>query len=400
MFSNIKNHPQDPIEALYLRAQADTRAETLNLGIGVYRDNQGNAPIFKSVRDAELRVVQAAATKSYMSSYGNLEYIAACEKLVFGKEHKIIKDKRVISAQCPGAGAGLRVGAELAKSLNALDCSKEATRVWFSDPVWNHQVGFFTGAGLQDKYYSYYNQDKCSIDFEAMLKSLEALRPNDLVVIHGCCHNPTGADLNLHQWQKLTEFLQEKQAIPFVDIAYQGYGAGIEQDVEGARYMASKMDNMLLTLSSSKSFGVYRDRAGLISVIHSSSDADSLKRYIGDLIRSIYFMPPNHAAAVIAEILNDSNLEQLWRSEVDSIRKRIQGCRNALSSAIASIDPTQRVDYLQEQKGMFSCFPLNSEQLKALESEYAIYLLPNGRINFAAMSESHAPRIAKALCAL
>jgi len=393
VFNKVSNHHDDPIEALYLRASNDTRPDVLNLGIGVYRDEFGNAPIFECVQLAEQRILETSTTKGYTSPFGNKEYIKLTEELVFGKEHPALTDKRIISAQCPGAGAGLRIGAELTRSLNA------NAQAWFSNPVWEHQINFFSQAGLAKQQYAYYDSKTFSIDFPAMLSSLQGIKPGDLVVIHGCCHNPTGADLTLEQWRQLTDFLLEKQVIPFVDIAYQGYGTSIGEDVLGVQHMASKMDNMLVAVSSSKSFAVYRDRAGLISVIHSSSHSDrhSLARYVRDIIRGTYFMPPEHAAAVIAEILKNNDLEQSWRNEIDIIRNRIKRCRNALASAISLVDPTQPIEHLKTQKGMFSSFPLSTQQLKVLEEEHRIYLLNSGRINFAAMTENHAERIAKSI---
>ena len=406
MFQKVLNHHNDPIEDLYIRAQTDGRPNVLNLGIGVYRDAVGNAPIFDCVREAEQRILAKSDTKAYMTPLGNPEYITESEKLIFGSEHSVLASGRVISAQCPGAGAGLRIGAELSKAL----CP--GARAWFSEPVWEHQTEFFTKAGVERKQYAYYEAESCSIDFTAMLNSLEDLKAADLVVIHGCCHNPTGADLSIEQWQQLTDFLIEKQAIPFVDIAYQGYGTSLEDDVLGMQYMASKMDNMLVTLSSSKSFAVYRDRTAMLSIIHSQShpDPDSLERYFRDIIRGIYFMPPNHAAAVIAEILTNPELTQSWRAEIDMIRSRIRHCRNALADAVSALKPDYPVQQLRNQQGIFSCFSLDQGQLQTLEKEHQLYLLPcvdsrsnqiaYGRINFAAMTEHHADRIAKSICSL
>lgn len=396
MFSKIKDYADDPIESLYLRSGADKREGVLNLGIGVYRDEHGHAPVFDCVQIAEQRLAEQNESKSYMTPMGNPEYIAATEKLIFGADHPVLKDKRIISAQCPGAGGGLRLGAELIKSL------KPDASVWFSEPVWEHQIEFFSRAGLSTKHYRYYDPNSHKIEFDEMLDSMQTVQQGDLIIIHGCCHNPTGADLSLKQWRELTDFLLEKKAIPFVDIAYQGYGSGIEEDVAGMQYMASKMENMLVTLSSSKSFAVYRDRAGLVSVIHSASHPDraSLQRYVRDLIRGTYFMPPNHGAAVIAEILNDPELYQSWRAEIDKIRHRIARCRNALADALEKVDSNNSYEFLRQQKGMFSCLPLNSEQLAELEQEHRIYLLHSGRINFAAMTENHAERIAKSIYAV
>jgi len=338
-------------------------------------------------------VVKASVSKSYLTPLGNEDYIRESEKLIFGPQHSVIQEGRVISAQCPGAGGGLRLGAELLKRL------QPGASVWFSDPVWDHQIDFFTSAGLEAKSYHYYDSQTRRIDFGAMLLSLSKANAGDMIVIHACCHNPTGADLSLIQWQKLTELLIEKQLLPFVDIAYQGYGSGIEEDVLGMQTMASQMDNMLVTLSSSKSFAVYRDRTGLLSIIHASNHQhrDSLKRYFRDLIRGTYFMPPDHAAAVVAEILMNEDLKRIWREELDGVRARILGCRRALAESISKLNSSAPTQYLIEQKGMFSCFALSAQQLEKLESEFGIYLLHSGRINFAAMTKNHAPRIAHAL---
>ena len=311
MFQKVLNHHNDPIEDLYIRAQTDGRPNVLNLGIGVYRDAFGNAPIFDCVREAEQRILAKSDTKAYMTPLGNPEYIAESEKLIFGSEHPVLASGRVISAQCPGAGAGLRIGAELSRAL----CP--GARAWFSDPVWEHQTEFFTKTGVERKQYAYYEAESCSIDFTAML-----------------------------------------------------------------------------------------------SIIHSQSqpDPDSLEHYFRDIIRGIYFMPPNHAAAVIAEILTNPGLTQSWRAEIDMIRSRIRHCRNALADAVSALKPDYPVQQLRNQQGMFSCFSLDRGQLQTLEKEHQLYLLPcvdsrsnqiaYGRINFAAMTEHHADHIAKSICSL
>ena len=396
MFDHITQYPDDPIEELYIRAAEDRRDNVLNLGIGVYRDSQGRAPIFDCVKTAEQYIVDKADSKSYLTPLGNERFIEVTEKLLFGEQHPVISEGRVISAQCPGAGGGLRIGAELLKSISP------HARVWFSAPVWEHQIGFFTCAGLQKEHYQYYDRDQHRIDFPAMLASVDAMNAGDLMVIHGCCHNPTGADLSLEQWKALTERLIEKQVIPFVDIAYQGFGVGIEDDVLGTQWMAAHTPNMLLAYSASKSFGLYRDRAGLFSLIHNKGHQDgaSLKRYLRDLIRGLYFMPPDHAASVVAEILLDPTLKRQWRTEVDGIRQRVRSCREALAGAIDTISPDFGSDFIRSQKGMFSCFNFTEDQLRRLEQEFRIYLLPGGRLNFAAMTHEHASRIAQAICSV
>ncbi len=396
VFSRITDHPDDPIESHYLRSLEDEREAVLNLGIGVYRDETGQAPLFESVRIAEQNLAQRAESKSYSTPFGHQGYIEVTEKLILGSDHAVLKNRRIISAQSPGAGGGLRIGAELLRSLNP------DTHVWFSDPVWEHQMDFFSRAGLEVRRYRYYDSHRQQLDFSGMLESLDRARPGDLVVLHGCCHNPTGADLSWHHWSQLADFFRQRDLVPFIDIAYQGYGDGIETDVLGLQCMADHLDEMLITVSSSKSFAVYRDRAGLFSLIHGSDHPDpaSLKRYLRDTIRGTYFMPPEHGAAVIAEIFMDEQLIQKWRQEIDGIRTRIRSCRAALADALGAIEPDMQTAYLREQHGMFSCLPLDASQLTRLEQEHCIYLLPGGRINFAAMNEDQAERIAQAIVAV
>ena len=261
MFREMSRYEDDPIESMFVRLAADRSPGKMDLGIGVFRDDSGQVPVFRAVRDAELRVVRREESKSYIGPLGNLEYCRAVERLVLGPEHAAPGNDRVISTQTGGAGSALRLGAELVQTLS------RRSRLWVSDPVWPHQLDFFEQAGMQVMTYRYYDQYESVPRFDEMLEDLEGLRRDDLLLLHGCCHNPTGQDLDLDQWQAVSELVAEKGAVPFVDVAYQGFGRGIEEDVAGVRLMAGQAPQMLLAVSSSKTFGIYRERAGMLSVV-------------------------------------------------------------------------------------------------------------------------------------
>jgi aspartate/tyrosine/aromatic aminotransferase len=393
MFNNLTNYEDDPIEALFTRISADHSADKIDLGIGVFRDHSGQVPVMQAVVEAEQQLLKQNASKSYMSPLGNMAYCADVERSVFGADHEVLQ--RIVSAQTPGAGAGLRGAAEFVKSL-----SPEA-RVWFGSPCWGHQIEFFEQAGLRIKQYRYYNRVEGELDFSGMLEDLSALQKDDVLLLHGCCHNPTGEDLSLAQWQTIAEVIKEKQVVPLVDIAYQGFGGGIEEDVAGVRLLAAQVPQLILTVSSSKSFGIYRERAGLLSIIHEAkANADSLRRKLRDTLRQLYFMAPNHGAAIVHEILSSETLQALWRNELNAVRHQIVAMRGALKVTLEEANPSFDASFIQRQKGMFSCLPLSAEQQRSMEQQYHIYMLPNARVNVAAMSKQQSRVLAEAFAAI
>jgi len=290
MFKDICDYANDPIEAMFKRLAEDTNPDKIDLGIGVFRDDSGKVPVMQAVRKAEQQLFEQDLPKSYISPLGNSGYCRDMEQLALGSDHPVLKEGRIISAQTPGAGSALRAGAELAHSLSP------GAVVWVSKPVWGHQLEFFEKAGIQVRFYRYYDQLNSTQDFAGMIEDLQAMKPNDLLLLHGCCHNPTGQDLTLEQWRTVADLVVATGAVPFVDVAYQGFGAGIEEDVAGLRAFAEIVPQMLLTVSSSKSFGIYRERAGLLSVIISADakDPESVRRKLRDTVRQLYFMAPDH----------------------------------------------------------------------------------------------------------
>lgn len=392
MFSSLTNYPNDPIEALFKRLADDPHADKIDLGIGVYRDESGNVPVMRAVRKAEQQLFERNLPKSYMSPLGNPEYCRDVERLVLGADHPVLQDERIISAQTPGAGSALRAGAELVHSL------APGSVVWVSQPVWGHQLEFFEKAGIRVRTYRYYDQVHSKLQFPEMLDDLQAMKRDDLLLLHGCCHNPTGQDLLPDQWQAVAALVEKTGALPFVDIAYQGFGEGIEQDVAGVRAFAQSVSQMLLTVSSSKSFGIYRERAGLLSVVVASDagDKESVRRKLRDTVRQLYFMAPNHGAAVVHEILATPVLEALWRDELDEIRQHVVNMRSALRRTIEAANSDFSAAFLEAQHGMFSCLPISAAEQRQIEERFHIYMLPNARVNVAAMNKSQSQRLAEA----
>ena len=391
MFRDLSPYEDDPIESMFVRLGADRSPERMDLGIGVFRDDSGEVPVFRAVLEAESRVVAREESKAYKGPLGNLDYCRVAEQLILGPEHPVLSTGSVVSTQSPGAGSALRVGAELVRSV-----SRES-RVWVSDPVWPHQLEFFEQPGMKVMTYGYYDQFRSVLQFDEMLEDLKGMRRDDLLLLHGCCHNPTGQDLDLDQWQALTELVLEKGAIPFIDVAYQGFGLGIEEDVAGVRLMASQVPQMMLAVSSSKTFGIYRDRAGMLSVIvpPAANVATNVRRRIRDLARQLYFMPPDHGAAIVLEILSSPDLESLWRSELDEVRHEIVRKRAMIRKMMEAESEGFDASYFERQLGMFSCLPISADEQRLMEDLFHIYMLPNARVNVAAMKLSDARTLAR-----
>jgi len=392
LFNKIQNYKSDPIESLFDRLADDNDPNKIDLGIGVFRDETGQVPVMQAVHLAEQELLNRADSKSYISPLGNTAYCKDIEKLALGSEHPVLRDGRIISAQTPGAGSALRAGAEFVNQLNP------ESMLWASQPVWGHQLEFFEKVGMKIHRYRYYDQQNSLLDFDGMLEDLRGMQRNDLLLIHACCHNPTGEDLSLQQWQELADLVIHTGALPFVDVAYQGFGEGIEEDVAGLRLFAQRVPQMLLTVSSSKSFGIYRERAGLLSVIVSaddSTDIRSVRLKLRDTARQLYFMPPDHGAAVVHEIMSNPELEQLWRQELNEIRQHIIDMRSLLRQAIEAANPDFDASFIERQHGMFSCLPITAKEQEFLENKYHIYMLPDARMNVAAMNSNQLSKLSE-----
>jgi len=395
MFEHLPTPVDDPIESLFQRLYEDTRPDKLDLGIGVYRNEEGKIPLFAAVKEAEQRMLASTPHKGYISPMGNMAYCRQVSALVLGHDHARLQGVSPVMAQTPGAGGSLRMAAEVIKQL------RPGSRIWFPDPVWLHQIDFFRNAGLEIRHYRYYDVETGALQVDAMLEDLAAMRRDDVLILHGSCHNPTGEDPPLWLWQQLSDLALRTGAIPLVDLAYQGFGDGIEADVAGLRLMAAAVPQMILVVSSSKSFGIYRDRAGLLALLHDNpQEADKLRVLLRDRIRANYFMPPDHGAQLIATILEDADLTRMWREELDAVRTRIHSLRQLLRREVELAVPGFDAAFLERQKGMFSCLPVSPAQQLRLENEFGLFMLPNARLNFAALAQKQATRVAQAFAAV
>lgn len=382
MFEGLKALPQDPILSLMLKYQQDDSPAKLDLGIGVYKDEQGNTPIMQAVHTAEKQLLQTETTKSYIAPAGSPLYNQRIRELVFGADHPVLRDNRVASAQTPGGCGALRMAAEFIRG-----CSTSSS-VWVSTPTWANHIPLLGGAGLPLKEYPYYDYDNKTIRFQAMLDTLEQAVAGDFVLLHGCCHNPSGADLNREQWLAVAELCARKGLIPFVDMAYQGLGISLDEDAFGVRMLAEKMPEMLIASSCSKNFGLYRERTGTLFIVGANAEQTATAgSQLFSKIRSHYSMPPSHGAAIVETILGDQQLNQIWQAELQGMRQRIQGLRESLVRHIAASDIDADFSFIEQQFGMFSFLGITPQQVELLRTRYSIYLIDSSRMNVAGLND-------------
>ncbi|MBE9399407.1 aspartate/tyrosine/aromatic aminotransferase [Pontibacterium sp. N1Y112] len=382
MFEVLKPIPQDPILAMMASYREDTHPQKIDLGIGVYKNDLGETPIMQAVQQAEARLLQSETTKSYTAPAGSPLFNLRSAQLVFGAEHPALNDGRVISAQTPGGCGALRMGAEFLRG-----CSSES-RVWVSTPTWANHIPLLGGAGLDIVEYPYYDYANKAIQFDAMLQALESARQGDFILLHGCCHNPSGADLNREQWDAVADLLERKGLIPFVDMAYQGLGSGLDDDAYGVRMLAARMPEMLVATSCSKNFGLYRERTGTLFIVGETPEQTSnAGSQLFSKIRSHYSMPPSHGAAIVETILSDDELSTLWQDELSLMRHRIQGLRQSLVTKITASDIQGDFSFIEQQFGMFSFLGITPQQVEQLRTEHSIYMIDSSRMNVAGLNE-------------
>ena len=395
MFETLKELPQDAILGIMTLFREDQDPGKIDLSVGVYQDEDGNTPILDTVRRAEQQLIAAQQTKSYVAIAGNADFNAQMETLMFGADHVALRDGRISTVQSPGGSGGLCVAAHLI--LRA----KPGARVWLSDPSWPNHSPLLKLAGLTLEQYPYYDRAKHRIDFEAMLATFEELDGGEIVLLHGCCHNPSGADLSYEQWDTLAELFERRGIIPFIDFAYLGLGDGIDEDAYGVRVMAERLPEVVVVSSCSKNFGLYRERVGSVSVV--SADANSAKIALGNasnVARGIYSMPPDHGAAIVAEILSDEGLRALWYDEVGAMRNRLNALRQLLVDKLAERNDTHDFSFIAQERGMFSFLGISREQIVRLREEFHVYMVESSRINIAGVNRRNADTIADAIVAV
>ncbi|WP_105901992.1 amino acid aminotransferase [Vibrio gangliei] len=395
MFEKVPAAPADPILGLTEEFKSDSRATKINLGVGIYKNEEGQTPVLATVKKAEAALLESEKTKSYLTIEGTAEYGLAVQKLLFGSDSKIVTEKRAKTAQAPGGTGALRVAGEFIKrELNA-------GKIWISNPTWANHVGVFTAAGVETAQYNYYNAETHDKDFDAMLASLADAQAGDVVLLHGCCHNPTGIDPTAEEWEQLAKLCADKGLLPLFDFAYQGFAKGVEEDAAGLRTFAQYCDEILVASSFSKNFGLYNERVGAFTLVAATSEtATTAFSQVKKIIRSIYSNPPAHGAAVVTHILNDESLRAEWEAEVAEMRDRIQEMRTLFVQTLKDEGVTQDFSFIEAQNGMFSFSGLSKEQVARLKEEFAIYIVGSGRISVAGMTKSNMGPLCKGIAAV
>ncbi|MDE1263670.1 amino acid aminotransferase [Vibrio aestuarianus] len=389
MFSHLPTPTLDPILSLSVAYRNDPRAEKVDLGIGVYRNSQGETPIMRSIAKAQDIVVATQTTKAYVGLAGCEEFNQSMVNLLLSGTSAM---DRVAAIQTPGASGALRMLGDLMR------IAQPETTIWITDPSYVNHKPVMEAAGLKVRYYAYFSRDTKQVDTARMLEDLAQAGPKDVVLLHGCCHNPTGADIDFAAWQEITKLAQKNGFIPFVDIAYQGFGDGLEEDAQGLRYMADNVEEMLITTSCSKNFGLYRERTGAAIVVgKNTQDVANAKGKLLTLARSTYTMPPDHGAALVKTILQNQELTAIWKQELSEMQQRLLNLRKTLCNQLRNQHNTSQFDFIESHKGMFTVLGFTADQMTQLREQYGIYGVGDGRINIAGLSEKHIPYVAEAI---
>lgn len=392
MFHTLKPVPPDPLLGVTEAFRADPSPAKIDLGVGVYRDASGQTPVMAAVRTAEQRMLAKQATKAYVGPAGNRPFAEALAKLTLGDGHPVITAKRVASLQAPGGSGALRLAAELLK------LSGYAGAVHVSDPTWANHIPLMAGAGLATAKYPYYDVATGGVQVGRLLETIDALAEGSVVLFHASCHNPTGADLKPADWQQIVAVLARRKLVPLVDLAYQGLGQGLAEDAYGARLLAEQLPEALIAVSCSKNFGMYRERVGvLLTVGESAERAGVAMSHMQGLARRMYSMPPDHGAAVVAEVFADPGLYQSWEAELTVMRERVNGLRRDLAAALRTAFGSARFDFVAGQAGMFSMLGLPPEVVSTLREQHHIYMAPDSRVNIAGLRAEQIPQVAAAI---
>ncbi len=395
MFETLEMAPADPILGLTAAYNEDTDPNRINLGVGEYKDGDGNTPVFKSVQNAETRILTRQTTKNYLPISGGPEYAAAVQALLFGPNHEIVTGKRAATVHAPGGTGGLRVAGDFVHKLfpNA--------RIWLSDPTWANHPNVYRHAGVALETYPYLDKDTNGLDFPAMLDALRAVPEGDIVLLHGCCHNPTGIDPTPEQWAQIAAAAGASGWIPLVDLAYQGLGEGLEPDRQGLTALCRSGAELMVSSSYSKNFGLYNERVGALTLVASSPEAArALMSQVMICIRANYSNPPAHGAAIVTEVLNDSRLRRQWEGEVKEMRNRINRMRSLFVDTLERKGVRRDFSFIARQRGMFSFSGLNKEQVDALRERYSIYMVGSGRINVAGITEVNVDYLCDSIAAV
>ncbi|CAI1565709.1 MULTISPECIES: amino acid aminotransferase [Serratia] len=395
MFEKITAAPADPILGLTDIFRADARPNKINLGIGVYKDETGKTPVLTSVKKAEQYLLENETTKNYLGIEGIPAFASCTQVLLFGKESPIVADRRARTAQTPGGTGGLRVAADF------IAVQTSAKRIWISNPSWPNHKNVFSAVGLEVLEYAYYDAANHALDFDGLLNSLKQAQAGDVVLFHGCCHNPTGIDPTAEQWAQLAELSVTNGWLPLFDFAYQGFAKGLEEDAQGLRIFAAKHQELIVASSYSKNFGLYNERVGACTIV--AADAETADRAFSQVkaaIRANYSNPPSHGAAVVATILGNDALRAMWEQELTDMRQRIHRMRQLFVNTLQEKGAQQDFSFIIQQNGMFSFSGLTKEQVLRLREEFGVYAVNSGRVNVAGMTPDNMAPLCEAIVAV
>jgi aspartate/tyrosine/aromatic aminotransferase len=395
MFESVPIAPPDAILGLAEAFRADPRPGKINLSVGSYKDETGITPIMQCVKRAEERLLREERTKDYVSIQGAEAYAQAVQELLFGRQHEALGSRRLAVVQTPGGTAALRVAADfLARQF-------PQAKVWLSDPTWPNHAGIFRAAGLEVRSYPYFDEATHGLAWEALESALGDVAAGDVVVLHGCCHNPTGIDPAPHQWLELAALVRKRQALALLDFAYQGLAEGLEEDARPLRELAQPGIELLVASSFSKNFGLYNERVGaLTAVCRDAAAAEAVLSQLKGCIRVNYSNPPAHGAAIVSTVLADPELRKLWEQELAELRGRIAKMRRLFVQTLAKLGVRQDFSFIERQRGMFSFSGLTPAQVERLRKEHGVYVVGSGRINVAGMTTGNMDALCRAVAAV
>ncbi|RDV27356.1 aspartate/tyrosine/aromatic aminotransferase [Alteromonas aestuariivivens] len=392
MFEVLPPLAPDPILGLSAAYREDSNPNKIDLGVGVYKDEQGNTPILTSVAKAQRILLEKETSKTYITPQGNQGFIDGMLALLLGESSPVLLADRVAAVQAPGGCGALRILSELLAR-----CS-DKTRVWVSDPTWANHIPLIGSAGLALETYPYFDKATAGIRFDAMMETLKQTQKGDVVLLHGCCHNPTGADLTKEQWNAILELAKEREFLPFIDVAYLGFGEGLEEDAYGIRLLVENLPEVIIAASCSKNFGLYRERVGLAAIVTEDSTTRKIAQsQIQSVARGSYSMPPSYGGALVDIILANANLKQEWVGEVNEMRTRMQSLRAMLVDKLAEYGAQKDFGFVNEQKGMFSFLCITPEQVKEVRAKHSVYFVESSRVNIAGINQHNVDALAKAL---
>lgn len=392
MFASLKALPADPILGLLAKYREDANPQKVDLGVGVYKNEAGDTTVLNCVKKAEQHRTDTESSKVYIGPTGSSLFNDEMAKLIFGQAHKVLSENRARTVSTPGGTGALRVAAEFIKS-----CKAGAT-IWVSNPTWANHTGLFEAAGLTVKTYPYYDYENKTLDFDGMIAALKQVSSDDAVLLHACCHNPSGMDLNNEQWQQVADVAKSVGFTPVIDMAYQGFGQGLDEDAYGLRLMAETVNEMVVCSSCSKNFGLYRERIGGCTIIGESSlQVDIAFSVLLSVVRVIYSMPPAHGAALVETILSSDELRNEWHTELAEMRNRINGNRQLLVEKLIENGVTRDFSFITRQAGMFSFLGITPEQVQQLQDEYSIYMVGSSRMSIAGIANSNVDYLAQSI---